>query len=505
MLKLKIKEYDVEIHTSSFIKNEWWDHVDPNEMIDLINPATEELIGTYRAATREEVDLAVVAAKKALNKDSNWMTMSLLERGRLLNKLADRIESESEVMALIESLNMGKPIFESENFDMKQVVSTLRYFAGWTDKIGGKTIPLSSVSQSVAQSDNSTILTYTKQVPIGVVALILPWNFPLQLLMWKLAPCLAAGNTVVIKPSEITPLTTFYLAQLVKEVGFPPGVVNVVSGFGPIVGDALSSHMEIDKISFTGSTKVGKMVQVAATNSNLKQVSLELGGKSPIIVFDDCTNLDQVVLDSMHALFWNAGQCCSAGSRIYVQSSIYDLFVQKMEALVKNRVLGDPLEVTTQQGPQVSKTQLDSVLNYIDIGIKQKARLVCGGKRSDRKGYYIEPTVFADVKDSMTIAKEEIFGPVMCLIKFDTVDEAIEKANTSDYGLVGAVYTRDVNKAIIVSDRVKSGLVWVNTYNLIEASLPWGGFKSSGGGRDLSQYALMEYTETKTVVISAKF
>jgi len=431
--------------------------------------------------------------------------MSLLERGRLLNKLADLIECEAKLVAHIESYNMGKPIFESENFDVKQVINTLRYFSGWTDKIGGKTIPLSSVSQSVSSSDSSSILTYTKQVPIGVIALILPWNFPLQLLMWKLAPCLAAGNTVVIKPSEITPLSTFYLAKLVKEAGFPPGVVNVVSGYGQVVGDALSSHMDIDKISFTGSTKVGKMVQVSATNSNLKHVSLELGGKSPIIVFDDCTNIDQVVLDAMHALFWNAGQCCSAGSRIYVQSSIYDLFVQKMVTLLEKRVLGCPLESTTHQGPQVSKMQLDSVLKYIELGIKENARLVCGGKRLDRKGYYIEPTVFADVTDSMTIAREEIFGPVMCLIKFDSVDEAIEKANNSDYGLVGAVYIRDVNKAIIVSDRVKSGLVWVNTFNLIEASLPWGGFKLSGGGRDLSQYALNEYTETKTVVISAKF
>eukprot|EP01133_Synstelium_polycarpum_P019159 gene19159-22951_t len=341
-------------------------------------------------------------------------------------------------------------------------------------------------------------------MPLGVVGMILPWNFPLQLLLWKLAPCLAAGNSVIIKPSEVTPLSTLYLAKLIKEAGFPKGLVNVINGTGAVVGSALSSHMEIDKIAFTGSTAVGKMVQQAATSSNLKHCALELGGKSPFIVFDDVEDLDRVVGEAYHALYWNAGQCCSAASRIFVQAKIYDQFVEEMVKRASNRVLGDPLLDTTEQGPQVSRVQLDSVLKYIATGTKEGAKLMTGGKRLNQPGYFIEPTIFANVTDQMTIAREEIFGPVMSILKFDTVEEVITRANSSPYGLVAAVFTSDINKAIIVSESLETGLCWTNTYNLMDPAIPWGGVGLSGNGRDLSEYALQMYTETRTYIINAR-
>ncbi|EGC32982.1 hypothetical protein DICPUDRAFT_81217 [Dictyostelium purpureum] len=500
MINLKYKNSEISVPTKIFIDNEWHDSIDCNDNFQIINPVNEECLGFIGLAGKADVDKAVESSRRAFNK-GDWSTMPPMERGKLIYKLADKIENEyREVLAAIESINVGKPIGESLPYDLKQVINTFRYFAGWADKIGGKTIPVVSHS---SDSPNQQILAYTKQVPIGVCALVLPWNFPLQLLTFKLAPALAAGNTVIIKPSEFTPLSTFYLAKIIKEVGFPPGVVNVVCGTGQVVGEALSSHMLIDKIGFTGSTKVGKMVQTSAINSNMKHVSLELGGKSPIVIFEDCENLDLAVTNSYHALFWNAGQCCSAASRIYVQSSIYDKFLEKMKLMVASRILGDPLEMTTHQGPQVNRAQFESVMKYIELGKKEGARIVCGGQRWRDKGYYIEPTVFADVTDSMTIAREEIFGPVMAVMKFDTTQEVIDRANNSEYGLVGSVFTKDINKAIIVSDRVRSGLVWVNSFNIIDPAIPWGGLKSSGKGRDVSEYSLQMWTETKTVVISA--
>ncbi|EAL63182.1 aldehyde dehydrogenase [Dictyostelium discoideum AX4] len=490
----------ITIPTKIFINNEWVDSIDCNENFSLINPTNEECLGIIGLGGRKDVDRAVEAARSAIR--GKWSTMAPLDRGILLNKLADKLEEKREQMATIESINVGKPIGESLVYDLKQSITFLRYFAGWADKITGRTIPISSSSDT--STPTRQVLAYTKQVPLGVCALILPWNFPLQLLMFKLAPALAAGNTVIIKPSEFTPLSTFYLAELIKEVGFPPGVVNVVCGLGSVVGDAMSSHMKINKIGFTGSTKVGKMVQNSATNSNLKHCSLELGGKSPIIIFNDVEDLDLAVIHSFHGLFWNAGQCCSAASRIYVQSGIYDQFVEKIKKQVESRVLGDPLSKDTHQGPQVNKFQFESILRYIETGKREGATLVCGGKRFGNKGYYIEPTVFSNVTDVMTIAREEIFGPVMSILRFETVQEAIDRANDSEFGLVGAVFTKDINKSIIVSDQVQSGLVWVNSFNIIDPSIPWGGFKSSGKGRDASEYCLSVWTETKTTVLDVK-
>ncbi|EGG17273.1 aldehyde dehydrogenase [Cavenderia fasciculata] len=496
-IKLKILNELIEIPNVLFINNEW---VLSNESIEVINPATEESLGHFHAASTGHVDMAVRAARQAFQRGSPWRTISGMERGKMMNRLADLIEKDREILARIETVNTGKPIFESFNFDIVQVVNCIRYFAGFTDKIVGKTLPLSA-TENLA---NRSLLAYTKQAPLGVVGMILPWNLPLQLLMWKLAPCLAAGNTVVIKPSEITPMTTLYLAKLLVLAGFPPGVVNVINGRGDTVGNAISAHMDIDKVAFTGSTRVGKMVQISATNSNLKHVSLELGGKSPIIVFQDSIDkLDSIVMDCYHALFWNAGQCCSAASRIYVQSGIYDSFINKMLELVKTRKLGDPLSQETNQGPQATKLQFDTVLKYIEIGKAEGAKLEIGGKRHGTVGYYIEPTIFSNVKDEMTIAREEIFGPVMCILKFDNTDEVIQRANNSEYGLVGSIYTKDINTALLISDQLEVGLTWINAFNVIDASVPWGGLGLSGKGRDLSMFCLDGYTETRSFIINA--
>ncbi|KYQ90465.1 aldehyde dehydrogenase [Tieghemostelium lacteum] len=506
MIEIKGKGNEtIKVNTQVFINNEWSDGVNGNskkEKFQLINPATEEVMGEYFLGDSTDVDTAVKAARNAYN--SKWKSMNPSDRGILLYKLADLIEKHRHVLAVLESVNVGKPYGESYYYDLKQTINTYRYFAGWADKLQGNSIPIGHMSA------NAPTFALTRHVPLGVVGLILPWNLPLQLLTWKLAPCLATGNTVVIKPSEFTPLTTWYLANLIKEAGFPPGVVNVIAGNGVQVGNAISSHMDINKVGFTGSTKIGKLVQVSATNSNLKHVSLELGGKSPVIVFSDTKNpsetttqslFEKAIVDSYHGLFWNAGQCCSAGSRIYVQEQVYDEFVQRMHTMVKNRVLGDPLDSKTDQGPQVNKFQMESVLRYCQIGQNEGARLVCGGKRHGTKGYYIEPTIFADVQDHMTIAREEIFGPVMCIFKFKTISEVIERANNSIYGLVGSVFTRDFNTSLVVSEQLDVGLVWVNSFNIIDATIPWGGTKQSGIGRDLSQYCLNQYTETKSIIL----
>eukprot|EP01112_Ceratiomyxa_fruticulosa_P019028 TRINITY_DN6161_c0_g1_i1.p1 TRINITY_DN6161_c0_g1~~TRINITY_DN6161_c0_g1_i1.p1 ORF type:complete len:498 (+),score=97.32 TRINITY_DN6161_c0_g1_i1:155-1648(+) len=479
----------ISVHTQLFINNEWHDSID-GKTLPVINPSTEEVITTVSIGNEKDVDRAVSAARSAFNRE--WENFSPALRGKLLWKLADLIEENKFELATLETLNVGKPFFESFGFDMTQAINSFRYFAGWADKIQGKVVPLSTTPHA---------LCYIKKEPLGVVGLILPWNFPLQLLTWKLAPCLAAGNCVIIKPSELTPLSTLYLCDLIARAGFPPGVVNVVNGTGPDVGTPLCRHLDIDKIGFTGSTKVGKMVQIAATESNLKHVSLELGGKSPIIVFDDAPDLDTVIAHCFHALFWNAGQCCSAGSRIYVQAGIYPEFVKKMVAMVSQRVVGNPFLKETNQGPQVSQTQMNAVLRYIQSGIEQGAKLEYGGKRVGDKGYFVQPTIFSEVQDSMVICKEEIFGPVMCILKFATPEEVVERANNSIYGLVGAVFTKDVGRAVILSHKVKCGIVWINTYNLIEPGCAWGGFRQSGIGRDLSELALDSYTQPKTVII----
>ncbi|XP_034265235.1 retinal dehydrogenase 2 isoform X2 [Pantherophis guttatus] len=389
----------------------------------------------------------------------------------------------------MESLNSGKPFLQAFYVDLHGVIKTLRYFAGWSDKIHGLTIPV-----------DGDYFTFTRHEPIGVCGQIIPWNFPLLMFAWKIAPALCCGNTVVLKPAEQTPLTALHLGTLIKEAGFPPGVVNILPGFGPTVGAAIASHTGIDKIAFTGSTEVGKLVQEAAGRSNLKRVTLELGGKSPNIIFADA-DLEQAVEQAHQGVFFNQGQCCTAGSRIYVEEPIYDEFVQRSVERAKRRVVGSPFDPTTEQGPQIDKKQYNKILELIQSGVAEGARLECGGQGLGHKGFFIEPTVFSNVTDDMRIAKEEIFGPVQEILRFKTMEEVIERANNSDFGLVAAVFTRDINKALTVSSAMQAGTVWVNCYNALNAQSPFGGFKMSGNGREMGECGLREYSEVKTVTI----
>jgi len=454
------------------------------------NPATGDVICQVQEGDKADVEKAVKAARAAFKLGSTWRTMDASKRGTLLNKLADLMERDRVYLASLESLDNGKPFNDAFNIDLGLTIKCYRYYAGWADKTHGKTIPV-----------DGSFLSYTRHEPVGVCGQIIPWNFPLLMQAWKLGPALATGNVVVMKLAEQTPLTGLAVAALVKEAGFPPGVVNIVPGFGPTAGAAISEHMDVDKVAFTGSTEVGQIVQQAAGASNLKRVTLELGGKSPLIVMDDA-DLDFAVETAHFALFFNQGQCCCAGSRLMVQEGIYDEFVRKATERAKKRTVGDPFASNTEQGPQVDEEQFNKVLGYIKSGVAEGACLMAGGGKWGDKGYFVEPTVFSDVKDDMKICKEEIFGPVQVIQKFKTMDEVLERANNNNYGLAAAVFTKDVGTAIYMSNSIRAGTVWVNCYDVLEAQVPFGGYKMSGSGRELGEYGLEAYTEVKTVTIS---
>jgi aldehyde dehydrogenase (NAD+) len=456
---------------------------------DTINPSTGEVICRVAEGDKVDIDIAVKSARKAFE-SGPWGRMSGTDRSRLLNKLADAVESHKDELAALESLDNGKPIVDALAADLPLSIQCYRYYAGWADKITGQTIPI-----------NGNYFCYTRHEPVGVVGQIIPWNFPLLMQAWKWGPALACGNTVVLKPAEQTPLTALRVAQLAQEVGFPDGVINVVPGYGPTAGAALAGHMDVDKVAFTGETTTGKIVMTAAAQSNLKRVSLELGGKSPNVVFADA-DLDAAIEGAYFGLFFNQGQCCCAGSRLFVQEKVYDEFVQKMVAKAKGRKVGDPFDPTTQQGPQVSQEQFDRVMGYIEAGREDGAQMLLGGNRVGDRGYFIAPTVFADVRDEMTIAREEIFGPVMSILKFKDVDEVIERGNRTFYGLAAAVWTKDISKALRMANSLRAGTVWVNCFDVFDAAAPFGGFKMSGIGRELGQYALQLYTEVKTVTVA---
>ncbi|XP_038675733.1 aldehyde dehydrogenase, mitochondrial-like [Scyliorhinus canicula] len=438
---------------------------------------------------KDDVNKAVKAAKDAFRFGSPWRVMDASQRGVLINRLADLIERDRAYLASLETLDNGKPYHIAFMADLNLVIKCLRYYAGWADKYHGKTIPM-----------DGNYFCYTRHEPVGVCGQIIPWNFPLLMQAWKLGPALATGNVVVMKVAEQTPLTALYVANLIKEAGFPPGVVNIVPGFGETAGAAIASHMDVDKVAFTGSTEVGHLIQQAAGKSNLKKVTLELGGKSPNIILSDA-DLDHAVEESHTALFFNQGQCCCAGSRTYVQESIYDQFVEQSVERAKLRTVGDPFDSKNEQGPQVDEEQFKKILGYISSGKKEGAKLLCGGGVAADRGYYIQPTVFGDVKDDMIIAREEIFGPVMQILKFKTMEEVIERANDTIYGLAAAVFTNDINKANYVSQGLRAGTVWINCYDVFGAQAPFGGYKASGTGRELGEYGLEAYTEVKTVTV----
>jgi len=479
---------DIEVkYTKLFIDNEWHSSVS-GKTFQTINPCDGSVICEVMEGDRADVDKAVVAARAAFQLDGPWRSMDASQRGRLLYKLSDLVERDANYMAGLETLDNGKPYTDSLG-DVEHVVSVLRYYAGWCDKICGQVIP--------ADGD---VFSYTRHEPIGVCGQIIPWNYPLSMMAWKLGPALACGCTIVLKPAEQTPLTALYMASLIAEVEFPPGVVNVVNGFGPTAGAAISSHMDIDKVAFTGSVEVGQMISAAAATSNLKRVTLELGGKSPLIVWKD-VDVEWAAETAHVALFTNHGQNCCAGSRTFVHEDIYDKFVEKATEIAVRRKVGDPWKEGTEQGPQVDKKQFDSIMKKIATGVKEGAVLKCGGERSQSEGFFIQPTVFCDVTDTMEIAREEIFGPVQQIIKFTDLDEVIRRANDTTFGLAAGVLTNDMGVAMKVVRSVNAGSVWVNCYDHISPQAPFGGFKRSGHGRELGEDALKEYTEVKTVTM----
>merc|ERR1712179_250153 len=475
-------------YTSLFINNEWVDSVS-GKTFDSVNPATGEVIAQVAEGDKADVNIAVAAATEAFRLGTPWRTMDASRRGELLNKLADLIERDSVLLASLETLDNGKPYVMSMMADVALSIKCYRYYAGWADKIHGKTIPVAG-----------NFFTYTRHEPIGVCGQIIPWNFPLLMQAWKLGPALATGNTIVMKLAEQTPLTGLYVAELIKEAGFPPGVVNMITGFGPTAGGTIANHPDIDKVAFTGSTEVGKIIQKSAA-SNLKRVTLELGGKSPNIILKDC-NMAEAVETAHFGLFFNMGQCCCAGSRIMVEEDVYDEFVERSVERAKNRTIGNPFDVNNEQGPQVDAEQMDKILGYVESGKQEGAKLLTGGARHGDKGFFVQPTVFGNVEDNMKICREEIFGPVQSIQKVKNMDDAIERANKNNYGLAAAVFTQDIGKAMYVSNSLRAGTVWVNTYNSLSNAAPFGGYKESGIGREGGEYGLENYTEVKTVTIA---
>ncbi|XP_072955484.1 aldehyde dehydrogenase family 2 member C4-like [Typha angustifolia] len=472
--------------TKLFINGQFVDSFS-GKTFETIDPRSGEVIAKMAEGDVEDVNLAVKAAREAFD-HGKWPRMSGYERGRLMMKFADLIEEHIEELAALDSIDAGKLLTMGKIVDIPSCIHLLRYYAGAADKIHGNTLKVAGEYQG-----------YSLKEPIGVVGHITPWNYPSTMFFLKVSPALAAGCTMIVKPAEQTPLSALFYAHLAKQAGIPDGVLNVVNGFGSTAGAALSSHMDVDKISFTGSPEVGRLIMEAAAKSNLKTVSLELGGKSPLIIFDDA-DVDMAVNLARLAIFFNKGEICVAGSRVYVQEGIYDEFVKKAVASAKSWVVGDPFDPQVQQGPQVNKTQFERVLRYIEHGKREGATLLTGGKPCGEKGYYIEPTIFADVKEDMLIAQDEIFGPVMSLMKFKTIEEAIERANCTRYGLAAGIVTKDLNIANRVSRSIRAGTIWVNCYFAFDPDCPFGGYKMSGFGRDQGLDAMEKYLQVKSVI-----
>ncbi|CAK9797139.1 Aldehyde dehydrogenase X, mitochondrial [Anthophora plagiata] len=474
-------------YTKLFINNEFVDSAS-GKTFPTINPTTGNVITKVSEGDKADVDKAVAAAKQAFSRGSAWRNMNASARGKLMNKFADLIARDTEYIATLETFDNGKT-YANAVFDIEASIEVIRYYAGWCDKIFGDTIPA-----------DGNLVTFTRKEPVGVVGQIIPWNYPFLMLAWKWGPALATGCTLVLKPAEQTPLTALYAAALAKEAGFPPGVVNVITGYGPTAGAAIAEHPDIRKIAFTGSTEVGHLIMAASAKNNLKRVSLELGGKSPLVVFDD-VDVKEAAEIAYNAIFANHGQNCCAGSRTFVHAKVYDQFVTCAKQLALKTKVGDPFDPVTQQGPQIDQDMFDKVLGLIKSGQEEGAVLEAGGERQGKLGYFVKPTVFSNVTDDMRIAKEEIFGPVQTILKFETMDEVIERANNTNYGLASGILTKDIDKALVFAQAVQAGSVWINCYDAITPQTPFGGFKQSGIGRELGSEGLKEYLETKTVSI----
>ncbi|QDU87436.1 Aldehyde dehydrogenase PuuC [Pirellulimonas nuda] len=472
--------------TQCFIGGKWVDSAS-GKTFETIHPATEEVIAEVAEGDAEDIDAAVDAAREAFD-HGPWTKMDARDRGRLMYRFADLLEEEADELAGLETLDNGKPIRDSKGADIPLVIDTIRYYAGWADKLQGSTIPV--------RGDH---FCYTRREAVGVVGQIIPWNFPALMAAWKWGPALATGCTIVMKPAEQTPLSCLRMAKLAQEAGIPDGVINVVPGYGPTAGAALVRHPGVDKIAFTGEGATAKIIQKEAAET-VKRLTFELGGKSPNVVFADA-DLDAAIAGAHFGLYFNQGQCCCAGSRVFVEDSVHDQFVERLAGMNSARQVGDPFDPATEQGPQVDKDQFDKIMKYVEYGREDGAECVTGGKRFGESGYFIEPTLFTGVKDEMRIATDEIFGPVMSVLKFSDAEEAAERANKTIYGLAAAVWTRDISKAHRFAAKVRAGTVWVNCYDAFDSAAPFGGFKQSGLGRELGAAGLDAYTELKTVTV----
>ena len=453
------------------------------------NPATGETFAEVAEADKADVDKAVAAARKAL--DGKWSKISARDRGKLLYRLSQLIEQHAGELAELETSDNGKPIKESTYIDLPGVVENFEYFAGWSTKIEGETIPVPG-----------QMFNYTLREPVGVCGQIIPWNFPLLMAAWKLAPALACGNTVVLKPAEQTPVTALELAKLIQEAGFPEGVVNIIPGYGETAGAALASHPGIDKIAFTGSTEIGKLIAKSAA-ANLTKVSLELGGKAPNVIFADA-DLDQAVNGAMMGIFFNQGQVCCAGSRVFIEEKVKDEFLERFKEKAERIQVGDPMDKATLMGPQVSMEQLNKIKSYVGIAREEGATVLSGGQSVQlegafQNGYFFQPTIFSEVKNSMRVAQEEIFGPVSSVITFDNDDDLLRQANETMYGLSAGIWTSNITRAHRFAKAIKAGVVWINTFNMMNAASPFGGYKQSGYGREMGKHALELYTQVKSV------
>jgi phenylacetaldehyde dehydrogenase len=473
-----------------FINGRWTDAAS-GKTFQTPDPATGETLATIAEGDREDINRAVGAARRAFE-DGPWSRMSVSERGRIIWRIGDLILEHTDELAQLESLDNGKPFAVAQAADVPLAADLFHYMAGWATKLEGNTIDL-----SVPYMPGANFHSYTLREPLGVVGQIIPWNFPLLMAAWKVGPALATGNTVVLKPAEQTPLTALRLAELIAEAGVPDGVVNVVTGFGETAGAALTAHMDVDKVAFTGSTAVGKLIVAASAASNLKKLTLELGGKSPNIVFDDAG--PEAIEGAAHAIFFNHGQCCVAGSRLYVQRGRFDEVVDGVAQIAKSIKMGPGIEPGTQMGPLVSEEQLRLVTGYMESGEAEGATALAGGGRYGTRGYFVEPTVLTNTRPDMKVVREEIFGPVLVAAPFSDLDEIAAVANDSEFGLGAGIWTQDIRKAHAMAKKLKAGTVWINCYNVFDAALPFGGYKQSGWGREMGHEALNAYTEVKAV------